>query len=162
MIVDLVILVLLALAAFNGWRSGAIAMVLSVAVLLLAGIGATMFAGRAGELLSIGSAWLHPIVGFLFVFIILMIAGSWIGRVIKPKHGILRGFDGMAGAVLGFVRGVLVLSLICAVFKLIHLPPERTTEKSVLYPELLKTSGVLIGVLRPYIHSAPDNQQRAV
>jgi uncharacterized membrane protein required for colicin V production len=158
-IVDLILLGLLALAAINGWRTGAIAMLLSIAVLIIAGIGASMFAARAGEVLNVGPAWVHPLVGFLFVFLVVLIAGSWMKRIFTPKHGILRGFDGVAGAVLGFIRGVLVLSLILAVFGLFHLPPRSTTEKSVVYSALLQTSGVLIGVLKPYIHTPRSKEQ---
>ena len=91
-----------------------------------------------------------------------MIAGGWIKRLFSPKRGVLRGFDGIAGAILAFARGVLVLAILLALLKVVHLPPSNTTEKSVLYPELLKTSGVVIGVLRPFIHTSSTNDRDTV
>ena len=162
MIFDLVVLVLLLLAAISGWRSGLVAMLLSLVILILAVLGASAFADSVGNILKIGPLWSRPVIGFIVTFIVLMIVGGWFKRLVSPRRGILRGFDGAAGAVLGFARAVLVLSIILGLFKLVHLPPERVTEKSVSYPIFLKTSTVVIDVLKPYIHTSGINNQSAV
>ena len=162
MIVDIILLVLLALAAFNGWRSGAVAMVLAIVVLIAAVLLASAFSDRVGGLLGIGPTWARPVIGFAFGFLVLMIAGSWIKHFFSPKTGILRGFDGMAGAALGLIRGFLVLSFLIGIFSLFHLPPESTTDKSRVYPVLLKTSGILVGALRPYIHTSKPNSSISI
>ena len=162
MTLDIILLALLALATIAGWRSGAIAMVLSVAVLVAAGIGAMLLALPVGEAFRIGPGWVHPIIGFLFSFIVLMIAGSWVKHFFTPKHGILRKFDGALGALLGFIRGALILSLLMGVFKLMHFPPERTTQRSSVYSVLIETSGFFFRVLRPYIHISSSREQITV
>lgn len=157
MTTDIILLVLLALSVIGGWRSGAIAMLLSVGILIAAAFGASMFADQVGNLLKIGPVWVRPVVGFVFSFIVLLIIGGWIKRAIRPKHGILRSMDGFAGAILGLIRGAIIVGMLLALLSLIHLPPERTTEHSKIYPVLLKTSTIFMGVLNPYIHHPEDH-----
>ena len=154
MILDIILVVFLLLATISGWRSGAIAMLLALVVLVLAGMGASALAAPVGHALHVGPNWARPVIGFVLVFIVLLVLGGWIRRAFSPRRGILRGFDGLAGAILGFLRAAFILGILLALIALVHLPPERTTEKSVLYQPLLKTSTVAIGVLRPYIHAS--------
>lgn len=154
MVLDLILLVLLLLSAYSGWRSGAMAMLLSVVVLIVAVVVSSMLGGRVGTVLHIGPNWLWPIIGFLLTFIVLLIAGSWVKRLIKPKTGLLRSLDGLAGAVLGIIRALVILGMILALFQLVHLPPTNVVVSSMLYPLFIKTAGLLIGVLRPYLHTS--------
>jgi uncharacterized membrane protein required for colicin V production len=153
MVLDLILVVLLALAAIGGWRSGAMTMLISMVLLVVATIAASMLAMKVGGMLHVGPNWAWPVVGFIFTFLVLMIAGSWAKRLIKPKNGLLRGMDGIAGACLGLIRGVVILGLFLALFQLVHLPPDTFTTDSVLYPLLLKAATLVITVLRPYIHA---------
>jgi uncharacterized membrane protein required for colicin V production len=149
---DIILLLLLAVSVWNGWRSGAMAMVISVAVLILAALGASAFSGEVGNLLKIGPDWSRPVVGFIFTFVVLLILGNWVKRAIRPKHGLLRGLDGLLGAALGLIRGAIVLGLLLGILKLVHLPTEHATEHSTLYEPLIKTSTIVAGVLTPYVH----------
>ena len=159
---DLILLVLLLLSAWKGWRSGALSMLLSVAILILAAIFASELAHRVGDVVRVGSEWFRPIVGFAISFLVLLIAGNWLTRLIRPKHGFLRGLDGLVGGVLGLLRGALLLGLLLALIALVHLPPERTTQDSTLYPILLEFAGTIFGVLKPYIHAASRHSGIAV
>jgi uncharacterized membrane protein required for colicin V production len=161
-IFDIIIAILLLVATIGGWRSGAIAMLLALVVLVLAGMGASALAAPVGHTLKIGPMWARPVIGFIITFIVLVFLGGWIRRAFSPKRGILRGFDGIAGAILGFLRAAFILGILLALFALIHLPPERTTEKSVLYQPLLKTSAVAVGVLKPYIHASVANERDSI
>lgn len=153
MILDIILLVILGLATIGGWRSGAMAMFVSVIVLIGAAIVASLLAVKVGGMLHLGPVWGRPVVGFIFTFMVLLIAGSWIKRFIRPKHGLLRGIDGIAGAILGLVRGIVILGLLLALFQLVHLPPSRITSDSVIYPLLIKGASQLFAVLRPYLHA---------
>ena len=157
MTLDIILLLALALAAWKGWRSGMVAMIISVVVLIVAALAASAFATQVGNMLKIGPDWSRPVVGFIFTFVVLIVLGSWIKRAIRPKTGLLRGVDGLLGAVLGLIRGAIILGLFLAVLKLVHLPPEHTTEHSTLYEPLIKTSTIVAGVLTPYVHSGRSN-----
>ena len=157
MVLDIILAALLVLSVIGGWRSGALAMLISVVVLFVAAIASSMFALKLGTMLHIGPNWTWPIVGFVFTFLVLMIAGSWMKRLIKPKHGVLRGLDGIAGAFLGLIRGVVIVGMLLALFQLIHLPPEAIAVRSVLYLLLIKAATLVIAVLKPYVHAPVSN-----
>jgi uncharacterized membrane protein required for colicin V production len=161
MVLDIILVVLLVASVIGGWRSGAMTMLLSVVILFAAAILASVFAMKVGGLLHLGPNWSWPIVGFIFTFLVLMIAGSWIKRFIRPKRGLLRGLDGIAGGFLGLIRGVVVIGLLLALFQLVHLPPEAIAVRSVLYMLLIKIATVLIAVLKPYIH-APGSSETTI
>lgn len=152
MILDIIIIVLLLLSALGGWRSGAFAMLVSIALLVVSLLVASAFATKVGGLLHLGPAWAWPVIGFFLTFLVLMILGGWVKGFLRPKHGLLRGLDGLLGAVLGLARGALVLGIVLALFQLIHFPPEHITEHSRLYPILLNLTTMFIAVLRPYLH----------
>ena len=152
MILDIILLILLALSALGGWRSGAFAMLVSIAVLIVALLLASALAAKVGGLLHLGPTWAWPVIGFFLTFLLLMIVGGWVKGFLRPKHGILRGLDGLLGAVLGLARGALILGVVLALFQLIHFPPEHITEHSRIYPLLLKVTTMFISVLRPYLH----------
>jgi membrane protein required for colicin V production len=154
---DIILLILLALSAWNGWKSGAMAMIIAVVVLIVAALGASAFAGQVGAMLKVGPDWSRPVVGFIFTFVVLLVIGNVVKRAIRPKHGLLRGLDGLLGSALGLVRAVLVLGLLLGILKLVHLPPEHTTEHSTLYGPLIKTSTIVAGVLTPYVHPGRTN-----
>lgn len=157
MILDIILIVLLFLSALGGWRSGAFAMLVSIALLIAALLLASAFATRVGALLHLGPTWAWPVIGFFLTFLVLIILGGWIRGFFRPKHGLLRGIDGFFGAILGFARGVLILGLLLALLQLTHLPPEHFTEHSHLYPLLLRLTTFFISVLRPYLHIAPSH-----
>ncbi|HET6401781.1 MAG TPA: CvpA family protein [Candidatus Kapabacteria bacterium] len=152
MILDIILIILLALSALGGWRSGAFAMLVSIALLVVALLAASALAQKVGGLLHLGPTWAWPVIGFFLTFLLLMIVGGWVKGFLRPKHGLLRGLDGLLGAVLGLARGALILGIVLALFQLIHLPPEHLIEHSHLYPLLLKLTTMFIAVLRPYLH----------
>jgi len=152
MILDIILIVLLFLSALGGWRSGAFAMLISIAVLIVSLLAASAIGAKVGGLLHLGPTWAWPVIGFFLTFLLLMIVGGWVKGFLRPKHGILRGLDGLLGALLGLARGALILGIVLALFQLIHFPPEHITEHSHLYPLLLDLTTMFIAVLRPYLH----------
>ena len=152
MILDIILVALFFLSALGGWRSGAIAMLISVVVLVAALLLASAFAAKVGALLHLGPTWSWTVIGFFVTFIVLMILGGWIRGFFRPRRGLLRGIDGLIGMAIGFVRAALILGILLALLQLIHLPPEHVTEHSHIYPLLIKLTSFVIAVLRPYLH----------
>lgn len=147
---DIVLVILLALAALKGWRAGFLAMLIGLAVLVVAGLLGAAFGGAFGEALGISSSYLRPVLGFVLVFAIVLAIGSALKKFIRPRRGVLRGMDGVLGAGLGVIRAAFILSVCLVILRLFHLPSESTRESSILYPIVLKTSTSVINVLRPY------------
>jgi membrane protein required for colicin V production len=153
MALDLIILLVLLFAIFGGWRKGLVSVILSIIFLVLAMYGAGMFGGWVGESLHISPAYLSRIVGFMIAFGVLYLAGKILRDKIKPKTGVLGGIDKLAGAALGLVRGLLVLSIALVFFRVIHLPPESMRTSSRLYPHVVSIAPSLVKLLRPITSS---------
>jgi membrane protein required for colicin V production len=150
---DLFLGVLLLLSVLKGWRSGALSMLLSVVVLVFAAFAASAVAEPLGNVIRIGPVYGRPVVGFFFAFVLFLLAGGFLKRLLRPKRGILRGFDALIGALLGLIRGGFILSLVLVVMKLMSLPPERMRNESRLYPVLINVAPQIASVLRPLVPS---------
>jgi uncharacterized membrane protein required for colicin V production len=156
MVIDVVLGLAILWGAWGGWRSGFLGMLLSVVILIGAAFVASLFATQAGELLHLGQAFARPVIGFFFLFILLLVAGSLIKRAVKPKSGISKGLDSGLGACLGGLRTALVLSFLLILLRLINLPPDSSTEHSIFYKPVLACSTIFVSVLKPIIpHSLP-------
>jgi membrane protein required for colicin V production len=153
MALDIIIGLILLFAIFGGWRKGLISVILSIVFLVLAMYGAGMLGGWVGDALKINPAYLSRIVGFMIAFGVLYFLGRVIRDKIKPKTGILGGIDKLAGATLGLVRGLLVLSIALVFFRVIHLPPESMRTSSRLYPHVVSIAPSLVKLLRPITSS---------
>lgn len=160
MILDIIIVILAALGALQGWKNGAVSMILSFVGLILAGWLASAMARPVGNALGIGPAYLHMIIGFLIVFLILIVLFRVLLNIVRPRAGFLRGIDSILGAMVGGLRALFMMSIIFFVFSFGHIPPESVTAKSRLYGPVMKFSAKIIGVFSPVFRSSPD--QRAL
>ena len=143
MTLDIILLILLFLSLLKGWRSGALVMLLSLAILIAAGWAAMIYGGQAGEMLKVGPVYARPVIGFLFVFLLLLLFGGIVKRWVRPRRGILRGLDAMVGAVLGLIRGGVILGIFLSLLAIVHLPPLRFTKGSRLYSILLSSTSII-------------------
>lgn len=153
MALDIFILLVLLFTVYRGWRKGFVSVILSIVFLVLALFGAGMFGGMIGDALSISPPYMSRVVGFTIAFCILLFIGHLIRDRIKPKTGVLGGIDKLAGASLGLLRGLLVLSVALVFFRVIHLPPESMRESSRLYPHVVSIAPSLVKLLRPITSS---------
>jgi membrane protein required for colicin V production len=153
MALDVIIVLVLAFALFRGWRKGLVSVILSLVFLVLALFGAGALGGMVGEALNIRPPYLSTVVGFMIAFATLLFVGKIIREKIKPKEGVLGGMDKIAGASLGLLRGLIVLSIALVFFRVIHLPPESMRASSSLYPHVVSIAPSLVKMLRPLASS---------
>ena len=153
MALDIMILLVLLFAVYRGWSKGLVSVILSIVFLVLAMYGAGLLGGWVGEALNISPAYLSRIIGFMIAFAVLLFVGHFIRDRIKPKSGFIGGIDKLAGAALGLVRGLLVLSIALVFFRVIHLPPESMRTSSRLYSHVVSIAPSLVKLLRPITSS---------
>ena len=153
MALDIIIFLILLFSVYRGWSKGLISVILSIVFLVAAMYGAAMLGGWVGDALNISPDYLSRIIGFMIAFLALLVAGHFIRDRIKPKSGILGGMDKIAGAGLGLLRGLLVLSIALVFFRVIHLPPESMRGSSRLYPHVVSIAPSLVKLLRPITSS---------
>lgn len=155
MTIDIVIGILLALAIYKGYRRGAVDIVASFILFVAALFVASAIGTVVGKAL-LGSSYLHPVIGFFIVFLVLMVIGSSIIKRIKPKKGVISGLDRIAGAGLGGLRMLLVIGLVAAFFRLFHVPSSSTMKGAVLYPAALHTTSLVVAQIKPLATSSSD------
>ena len=149
MILDLIIIALLAIAAYHGWRKGAISLIASIVILVAAIFIATTFGSEFGKMIGAGNSLLRPIMGFFILFILLFIAGQFLKRFLTPKRGIIAGANKFLGLILGIVRAVLLLGLFFALLRIFDIPSLRTVNSSTTYPLVLKANALLVSQIKP-------------
>ncbi len=113
--VDFLILFVWAVSALLGWRLGVFGVVCSVAALFVASV----LAAPVGELFSFlpGDKPVHAMVGFVVVFALELGAVRFVTAVWNPVTSWvpLVGFaNKLAGGIVGFVFGFLLLLLVAA------------------------------------------------
>ena len=153
MILDIIIIVILALAAFRGWRKGALVIVGSLIILIAAILIASAFGTQFGNMIHAGNTLLRPVTGFFILFLILFIIGQFFIRFITPKRGIFAGANKFLGIIFGVMRAVLVLGLIFGFLRIFELPSNKAANESKTYPVVLKSSALMVSQLKPLVGS---------
>ena len=139
---DLVLVALLILSAYHGFKSGFLMELFSLAASVLGILIGFKLMGAAMVVLADKFNFddkVLPYAAFGLVFVVVVVAISVIGKLLQVVMGrsVLGGADGVVGAVLATVRFGFMLSIVLWIvdslgFKLIA----RMTEHSAIYPFL--------------------------
>lgn len=119
--IDIILLILLVLSAFNGFRRGFIEELAGLAAMILGIWAALRFSDLMASLITenfaVESRYL-PALAFIATFILVIILVSLIGGVVsKLVKAVQLGFlNRLAGFVFGVIKGALVLSVFLVVF----------------------------------------------
>ncbi len=144
---DIVLGILLIIAAINGFVKGFVEELAGLVALLLGIWAAIHFSDIIAEQLTAWFGWSFdqlPIVAFIITFIVVVILVNIIGSVINKlvKAASLGFLNRLAGLGFGVIKGALILSIILVVFekidKNVHILPESVREESRLYDPVLK------------------------
>lgn len=146
---DIVIIVLVGVLGFVGWRTGIIRAAATIAGLILGVYLAGQYHGQVGEVTGelISSENGAQIAAFAVVFLGAMVAAAVAGSVVRRvlKVLLLGWVDGLVGALLGVLVGLIVVSSIGIV--VCRFPvgdADATVESSVLAKNLAPlTSGLV-------------------
>lgn len=114
---DLVILLVLGLEIFAGWREGLVGMVANLGGVVLGLWVAGRYSGDLATLLRrhlVGPAWLLTTLAFLAILLVSRYGLKLVGEVIKRAMAVpgLTTLDRLAGAGLGLCIGTLVVMLV--------------------------------------------------
>jgi len=142
--IDIILIILLLLAAIGGYKNGFIAELASLAALVLGVWGAFEFSDITAEFLvdNFNWHWKHlNIVSFIITFIVIVILVHIVGSVVnKIVETALLGFlNRLAGLLFGILKSALILSVILVIFDRIDsdvniLSETRKQESKLYYP----------------------------
>ena len=115
--VDIILVIILLLGAFQGYREGFVMEVISLLAIFLGVLAGFKLLGNAMILLNdrfeINETML-PYVAFAVVFLIIVIVVNLFGKLIKASIGksFLGGIDQLLGGIVGLIKGVFMLSIV--------------------------------------------------
>lgn len=107
MVIDVIVVVLIIMAAIKGYRLGLIAGIFSYLAFVV-GLAAAMklsaiFASRIKEVIAVSDKWL-PFLAFVVVFLFVAILVKWLAKLLQSVFDkVMLGWLNRAGGVLFFV-----------------------------------------------------------
>lgn len=139
---DIIILIILALGAWSGYRKGFLLALVSVAAIVLGVFGGFKLMDNGVKYLQrefhIDAAYL-PYLSFLLIFIIISVLVRVFGNLLRSsiQKTIFGEADKALGAVLGLVKYAFTVSILLwlAVQLEVEIPPDWTKD-SILIPAL--------------------------
>ncbi len=140
--IDILLIILLAIAAINGLVKGFVEELAGLAGLILGIWAALHFSGMVADFLTSQFNWTFrhlSVVAFFITFVLVVIlveiVGSAVNKLVKAVH--LGFVNRLAGLVFGVVKGALILSVLLVVFnkidKDVHILSATTKAESKLY-----------------------------
>ncbi|MFI3302072.1 MAG: CvpA family protein [Rikenellaceae bacterium] len=151
-IIDLIVLIVLAIAAFSGWRQGLIVQVCSLVAIFVGIWFAKIYGSAVGEMLCMSSDY-APIGGFIIVLVLVVIAAAILSRIIKNLFSFvgLGIIDTLLGVALSVCKYALILSLLFNAFgginKELKIVSQTTLDNSTLYQPMVDVSGKIFPAL---------------
>ncbi|MFL5731387.1 MAG: CvpA family protein [Cytophagaceae bacterium] len=141
-VLDILLLVLLLIGAWNGYKKGLLVQILSFLALIVAIISAFKLLHWGIEYLSphFEGSNIVPFITFTLLFFLVFFLIYLLSRALKKviNYTLLGTFDNYAGALLGVCEAAFGLSLLLWLFRNsgTGIPASYTTG-TFLYPELL-------------------------
>jgi len=142
--IDIVLVVVILLGAYGGYRDGFLMTLFSLLAIILGVLGGFKLMGKAMFLLSEKfniDATVLPYISFFVVFILIVLVVTLIGRLIRSSidGNFLGQVDQIAGALLGTVKIIFMVSVLLWILDSMKVEiPEHWTEKSWLYPKVAR------------------------
>ncbi|MBD8488363.1 CvpA family protein [Echinicola sp. CAU 1574] len=163
--IDIVILILLAIGAYSGYKQGLFIGILSIVAFIIGIVFAFKFMHWGAEILAErveSLSFMLPFVSFLIIFLIVTITLRILAYLVKKTLDltILGTFDNFAGAVLGILKWAFMLSLLIWAAQSFGIEiPKKKLEESTLYDVLEPFAPMVIdgvGVITPAIQDAVE------
>lgn len=163
--VDIILLILIALGAYEGYKKGLLLSIVGLIGFVLAIILGVYFMEPvskwlAGHLTNLTFAF--PIIAFLIVFGITFMLVSTAGWILKKMMNmiLLGGLDSIGGAILGMVKAAFFISLFMWLSSLFDLTmPREWKAKSEFLPYIEPMAPSVIWILEPIIPKINELQK---
>ena len=137
---DIIIIVVLALGAYSGFKKGLILELIAIVAFILAIIGGFKLLHVGMEYVSRvyeGFGNFLPFIAFLVLFVLILILVNMVGKILKKiidwtPFGVV---DNMAGALIGIAKWALMLSIFLWVMSSLKINiPDSLSDNSKVMP----------------------------
>lgn len=134
--IDILIVLLVTLPTFFGYRKGFLRKLLGIAGIIAGFILAIRFYEPvAGVLSSVikENPMFVKVLSFLLIIGVLYGASIWLARFIANMNSGTTLIDKILGTIVGFLQGLLVASVLLFNLSLADIPSKQTRDSSMLY-----------------------------
>lgn len=151
--IDIIILVLLAIGAYSGYKQGLFIGILSVVAFVVGLVCAFRLMHWGADILvqKVESlTFMLPFISFLIIFLIVTITIRILAYLVKKTLDltVFGTFDNFAGAVLGVVKWAFMISLLIWVAGSFEMAmPQEMIRESSLYPYIQPLAPFVIGIM---------------
>lgn len=144
---DFVIALIVTIPAFSGFRRGFLRKLLGIAGLIIGFILAVRFYRPVSDFLSntfkLGQAT-SIVLGFLAIIAVVFSLSAWAATFFANKMNPATNFiDKLAGAIFGFVQGVLISSILVFNLTYLDIPSKDVRDSSVFYSRVYPAAPAL-------------------
>lgn len=150
---DIVIVLIVTLPTFFGFRKGFLRKLLGIAGIILGFILAVNFYSSVSVILSKvikENQVFVNVLSFLLIIGIVYGASIWLARFIASMNSGTSIIDQILGTIVGFIQGLLVASVLLYNLSVADLPSKSTRESSLLYPTVTKIAPALFDKILEY------------
>jgi membrane protein required for colicin V production len=166
--IDVVILLLLALGAYEGYKKGLLMSIVGIFGFVLAIVLGIYFMEFVGNWLASETdqeALAIPIIAFLLIFFGTLFLINIAGRALKKMLGLvlLGGLDSLGGAVLGIVRTGFFISLLVWVLGKLELESLKKWQSDSEYLAFIEPlTPEVLELLDPILPSVKEASQELI
>jgi len=151
--IDIVLIVLLIIGGYRGYKKGLLLEVIAIIALILAIIGGFKLMQWGMHVLTDQfhfTGKLIPVVSFILIFVAIILLVNIIGHILrKVVHlTLLGGLDSVAGSIVGILKWAFGLSVLLWFFSAIGFTvPPHISENTFVYPKVFDFAPKVIGYL---------------
>jgi membrane protein required for colicin V production len=143
---DLLIVLLISLSAFFGYRKGFLRKVLGIAGIILGFILAIRFykpiTGMLSTMSGSNSSFIS-VIAFLLVIGIVFGLAVWVARFIAGMNSGTSLADKILGAITGFLQGLILASVLLVNMSFANEPEQKIRDNSLLYARVYPVAPAL-------------------
>ena len=150
---DIVIVLLVTLPTFFGFRKGFLRKLLGIAGIIVGFILAINFyvpvAGILSKVIKENPVFVN-VLSFLIIIGVVYGASIWVARFIANMNSGTSIIDKILGTVVGFLQGLLVASVLLYNLSVADIPSKSTRESSLLYGTVTKIAPAVFDKILEY------------
>lgn len=144
---DILILLIVTLSTFFGYRKGFLRKILGIAGLILGFILAVKFYKPISlllvDLFSMSNT-IASVLAFLLVIGIVFGLAVWVARYIASMNAGTTAIDKVLGAITGFIQGLIIASILMVNFTYLNYPSAEIRQNSLLYSRVYNVAPALM------------------
>lgn len=156
---DILIVLLITLPTFFGFRKGFLRKLLGIAGIILGFILAVKFYDSVSvftsKIVKDNPVFVN-VISFLLIIGIVYGASVWLARYIANLNSGTSIIDKILGTIVGFLQGVLVASVLMYNLSFADIPSKSTRDSSLLYGTIIKAAPAIFDKIIEYFPGLQD------